>query len=87
MQVFMLLLNIACNMQNMQNNMHDMQNMHDMIICKRHFQYAEYALPTLLMKYALIVTSHCFFDNDIKVQHFDIEVQHFDIEATKKLQY
>jgi hypothetical protein len=27
MQVFMMLLNIACNMQNMQNNMHDMQNM------------------------------------------------------------
>ena len=27
MQVFMILLNIACNMQNMQNNVHDMQNM------------------------------------------------------------
>ncbi len=27
MQVFMILLNIAYNMQNMQNNMHDMQNM------------------------------------------------------------
>ncbi len=31
MQVFMILLNIACNMQNMQNNMHDMQ------ICTAHF--------------------------------------------------
>ena len=43
----MILLNIACNMQNMQNNMTDMQNM------QSHFQYAEYAPPTLLMKYEL----------------------------------
>ena len=31
------------NMQNMQNNMQNMQNM------QTRFQYAEYALPTLLM--------------------------------------
>ncbi len=43
MQVFMILLNIACNMQNMQNICTICK------ICKRHFQYAEYAPPTLLM--------------------------------------
>ncbi len=41
MQVFMILLNIACNMQNMQNNMHDMQNMQTSFpicrICNAHF--------------------------------------------------
>jgi hypothetical protein len=41
MQVFMILLNIACNMQNMQNNMHDMQNMQTSFpicrICTAHF--------------------------------------------------
>ena len=41
MQVFMILLNIACNMQNMQNNMHDMQNMQMLFpicrICTAHF--------------------------------------------------
>ena len=41
MQVFMILLNIAYNMQNMQNNMHDMQNMQMLFpickICTAHF--------------------------------------------------
>ncbi len=41
MQVFMILLNIACNMQNMQNNVHDMQNMQTSFpicrICTAHF--------------------------------------------------
>ncbi len=41
MQVFMILLNIACNMQNIQNNMHDMQNMQTSFpicrICTAHF--------------------------------------------------
>jgi hypothetical protein len=41
MQVFMILLNIACNMQNMQNNMHDLQNMQTSFpicrICTAHF--------------------------------------------------
>jgi hypothetical protein len=41
MQVFMILLNIACNMQNMQNNMTDMQNMQTSFsicrICTAHF--------------------------------------------------
>ncbi len=43
MQVFLILMYIAKNMQNMQNNMQNMQNMWN------RFQYAEYALPTLLM--------------------------------------
>ncbi len=47
MQVFMILLNIACNMQNMQNNMHDMQNMQTSFkfpicrICTAHFADVE----------------------------------------------
>ncbi len=45
MQVFMILLNIACNMQNMQNNMHDMQNMQTSFpicrICTAHFADGE----------------------------------------------
>ncbi len=43
MQVLMVLPYIACNMQNMQKNVYDMK------ICELHFQYAEYALLTLLM--------------------------------------
>jgi hypothetical protein len=39
--MIMILLNIACNMQNMQNNMHDMQNMQTSFpicrICTAHF--------------------------------------------------
>ncbi len=51
MQVFMILLNIACNMQNMQNNMHDMQNMQTSFpicrICTAHFADANSLLSPI----------------------------------------
>ena len=45
MQILSILPYIDINMQNMQNYMQNMQNM------QTRFQYAEYALPTLLMTY------------------------------------
>ena len=49
MQILSILQYIDINMQNMQNYMQNMQNMPTL------FQYAEYALPTLLMiTYSLV---------------------------------
>ena len=45
MQILSILPYIDINMQNMQNYMQNMQNM------QTRFQYAEYAPPTLLMKF------------------------------------
>ncbi len=46
MQVLIILLYFVCNMQNMQNTICTICNLK---ICQTQFQYAEYALPTLLM--------------------------------------
>ena len=47
MQILFILPYIDINMQNMQNYMQNMQNM------PTRFQYAEYALPTLLMRHLI----------------------------------
>ena len=49
MQTLSILQYIDSNMQNMQVYMQNMQNM------QTRFQYAEYALPTLLMKFIMAV--------------------------------
>ena len=46
MQILSILPYVDINMQNMQSYMQNMQNM------QTRFQYAEYALPTLLMALA-----------------------------------